>query len=277
MKLPGTSPPNVKNTYSTPSPRRSLPPLPSTSPLTLPAFFVLIAGGPSGPALSPAVPPPVTSGPPATPCSPAPPGTATARWTYFTFTASFTRKHEAHRLPRRSSRRIPASRIDVRTRIGSPARAGLAEDDTGDGRRRVRRARRQTLVLLHTRGRDGLEPRGIARRDPTQQTRRDCLPPRRVRRMGQAIQISRTRLLPADLVTPSRARLPRRSPRPDLREPAHFRHGSWYSLQSQRPRGRARDGNDLGRGHRQFRAVLREGAGNAPSEGLVHHPARHDA
>ena len=36
-------------------------------------------------------------------------------------------------------------------------------------------------------------------------------------------------------------------------------------------------GNDLGRGHRHFRAILREGAGDPSGEGFIHNPARHDA
>src|SRR5436190_19864293 len=62
MKLPGTSPPNVQNTYSTPSARRFVTSLTSTFTMTLAGFFRVIGGGTFGACVSTAVSTPVTSG-----------------------------------------------------------------------------------------------------------------------------------------------------------------------------------------------------------------------
>src|SRR2546430_15507669 len=62
MKLPGTSPPNVQNTYSTPSARRFVTSLTSTFTMTLAGFFRVIGGGTVGACVSTAVSTPGTSG-----------------------------------------------------------------------------------------------------------------------------------------------------------------------------------------------------------------------
>src|ERR1044071_6328260 len=62
MKLPGTSPPNVQNTYSTPSARSFMTSLTSTFTMTVAGFFRVIGGGTLGAWVSTAVSTPVMSG-----------------------------------------------------------------------------------------------------------------------------------------------------------------------------------------------------------------------